>query len=364
MNDFYHGGNLREAQDKYGIYGKKIIDFSASINPLGLPTGVKRLIIKNINSILNYPDSYNRLLVSVLSEKHKISKENILIGNGSNELIYLLINSLLPKKVLIPSPSFSEYKKASLAAGSDCLFSDLLDGGKNEFSLKNILNYLDKSIGLIFISNPHNPIGNLWSKEELKYLIERCQRTNTIILIDEAFMPFVTDEKKYSVVDLIKSNDNLFVLRSMTKIYAIPGLRLGYLLGHRGIISRMISKQPNWQINSIAQSIGPLLLRDDKYLAKSKFIVSKLKDIFYFQLKEFKWIEPFYPSVNYIFCRLKNSLISSKELRDYLIRNHNILIRDCSNFRGLDQNFIRVAVKNSRENLKLIKCLKNFTKEL
>ena len=364
MNDFYHGGNLREAQDKYGIYGKKIIDFSASINPLGLPPGIKKLIIKNIDSILNYPDSDNKLLASVLSENHNVGMENILIGNGSNELIYILMNSFLSKKVLIPVPSYGEYERASLAAGHNCLFSNLLNSSKEEFNLKNILNDLDETIGLVFICNPHNPIGNLWSKEDLEYLINKCRKTNTTILIDEAFMPFILEEERYSVVDLIKFNSNLVILRSMTKIYAIPGLRLGYLLGNKALISRMRSKQSNWQVNSIAQNVGPHLLRNDKYLVKSRFIVSKLKDLLYSQLNEFDWIEPYYPSANFIFCKLKNSLTNSKELHDYLIMKHNILIRDCSNFRGLNQSFIRVAVKNSEENLKLIKCLKIFTKGL
>jgi len=364
MNKFSHGGNLRDAQDKYGIRRKGIIDFSANINPSGLPPGIKRLISRNINNIMNYPDQDNKLLVGALSDKYRIDADNIIIGNGSNELIYLLLNSFSPKKVIIPAPSYSEYERASLAAGAPCIFPNILTGGKIDFDLKNISKDLDGASGLIFICNPHNPTGKLWSREELEYLINECQKTDTIILVDEAFTAFIPDEGKYSAVELLRSYSNLAVLKSMTKIYAIPGLRLGYLLGSKVLISKMRSKQPNWQVNSLAQDIGPYLLRDNGYLSKSKALVSRLKDQLYNGLKKFEWIDPYYPSVNFILCRLKDHATDSKRLGEYLVKNHSILIRDCSNFRGLDHSYVRLAVKSEKENLKLIKCLKEFDRGL
>ena len=364
MNDFLHGGNLREAQDKYGISRKKIVDFSASINPLGLPFGFKRLIYNKVENIKNYPDSENKQLTGILADKLKLHPDNIIIGNGSNELIYLLLNYFFPKKVIIPVPSYSEYERASLAAGASCAFVKILGGNRTDFDLKNILSSYDKDSGLLFICNPQNPTGKLWEKEELGYLIKECQQFGILILVDEAFISFIPDEEKYSVVDLLKSYNNLIVLRSMTKIYAIPGLRLGYLLGSKEIIIKLKSKQPNWQVNSLAQDIGPYMLRNSKYLLKSKNLIPKLKDHFYQELNEFDWINPQYPSVNFIFCKLKGSITNSKKLGEYLIKKHKILIRDCSNFRGLDKSYIRLAVKSRKENLELIRCLKEFEKGL
>ncbi|HAJ94694.1 MAG TPA: threonine-phosphate decarboxylase, partial [Actinobacteria bacterium] len=229
MDDFSHGGNLKSAQDKYGIRRKRIIDFSANINPLGLPPGIKKLISRNINNIINYPDQDNTLLIRALSDKHRIDTDKIIIGNGSNELIYLLLNSLSPKKVIIPAPSYSEYERAALAAGASCIFPGILTDGKIDFDLKD----LNGTFGLIFICNPHNPTGKLWRREELECLINKCRKADIIILVDEAFTAFVPDEEKYSVIDLLRSYSNLAVLRSMTKIYAVPGLRLGYLLGSK-----------------------------------------------------------------------------------------------------------------------------------
>jgi len=329
-----------------------------------LPPGIKRLIFRKINNIINYPDQDNKLLAGALSDKHNIDTDNIIIGNGSNELIYLLLNSLSPQKVIIPAPSYSEYERASLAVGASCVFLNILTGGKIDFDLKNISNDLDGTSGLIFICNPHNPTGKLWSREELEYLINECQKTDTIILVDEAFTAFIPDEEKYSVAELLRSYGNLAVLKSMTKIYAIPGLRLGYLLGSKVLISRMRSKQPNWQVNSLSQDIGPYLLRDNGYLSKSKVLVSRLKNQFYHELKEFEWIDPYYPSVNFILCRIEDTVTDSKRLGEYLVKNHSILIRDCSNFRGLDSSYIRLAVKSDKENLKLIKCLKEFDRGL
>ncbi|MDD5622900.1 MAG: pyridoxal phosphate-dependent class II aminotransferase [Actinomycetota bacterium] len=364
MNNFSHGGNLREAQDKYGICKKMMVDFSASINPLGLSPGIKKLIFYSIDNIVNYSDPDNKLLAAALSDELKIGVKNIMIGNGSNELIYFLLNSFHPRSVIIPVPSYSEYERASLAAGSCCLFSNLFSRGKNNFTLKNIIKDLDGTSGFLIICNPNNPTGNLWDKEELEYLIGKCQKTNTIILVDEVFMPFVLDEERYSVVNLIQSYNNLAVLRSMTKIHAIPGLRLGYLLGNQALISKTRLKQPNWQVNSLAQDLGPYLLRDKRYLSKSKVLVSKLKDLFYKELNKFDWIYPYYPSVNFIFCKLKDSVTDSEELSNYLARKHSILIRDCSNFRELDRSYIRLAVKSRKENLKLIRCLEKFGRRL
>ena len=364
MNKFLHGGDLKSAQDKYGVRRKRFIDFSANINPLGLPSGTKRLIFRRIDNIINYPDQDNKLLVRTLSDKHRIDINNIIIGNGSNELIYLLLNTLSPKKVMIPSPSYSEYERASLAAGASCIFPNILNGGKIKFDLENISKDLNGPLGLIFICNPHNPTGKLWRREELEYLINECQKTDTIILADEAFTSFVPDEEKYSAIELLRSYSNFAVLKSMTKIYAIPGLRLGYLLGSKALISKMRAIQPNWQVNSLAQDIGPYLLRDNKYLSKSKVLVSRLKDQLYNELKEFDWIDPYYPSVNFILCRLKDPITDSKRLGKYLAKNHSMLIRDCSNFRGLDSSYIRLAVKSKKENFKLIKCLKEFDRGL
>jgi len=364
MNNSSHGGNLREAQDKYEIHGKRIIDFSANINPLGLSLGLKRLIFYSINNIINYPDPSNKLLTSALSEKLNVGIENIIIGNGSNELIYLFLNFFHPKKVIIPIPTYSEFERASLASGASCVFPALFSGEKDGIDLRNIINCLNKTFGILFICNPNNPTGNLLSKEELKNLIDKCRKTNTMVLVDEAFMSFVPDEERYSAVNLVKSYSNLMVLKSMTKIYAIPGLRLGYLLGNKSLISKMRSKQPNWQVNSLAQDIGPYLLRDDKYLLRSKNLMSELKHLFYTELNKFDWIHPYYPSVNFILCKLKSSVTDSENLSDYLAKEHGILIRNCSNFRGLDNSYIRLAVKSRKENMKLIKCLKEFNRRL
>lgn len=364
VNNFLHGGNLKSAQDRYGIHRKRIIDFSANINPSGLPYGIKRLICRNINNIINYPDQDSKLLVSALSDKHNIDTDNIIIGNGSNELIYLLLNSFSPGKVIIPVPSYSEYERASLAAGASCTFPNILTGGRIDFELKSISKDINRSYGLIFICNPHNPTGKSWSRGKLEYLINECRKTGTIVLVDEAFAAFIPEEEKYSVIGLLRSYSNLVVLKSMTKIYAIPGLRLGYLLGSKVLISRMRSKQPNWQVNSLAQEIGPYLLRNNRYLSKSKLLISILKDRLYYELKKFDWIDPYYPSVNFILCRLKGPSIDSGLLGDYLVKNHNILIRDCSNFRGLDNSYIRLAVKSRKDNLKLIRCLKEFDRRL
>jgi len=259
--DFLHGGNIHEAEKKYR---RKITDFSANINPLGLPQKVKKIIYENFNKVLHYPNPKPKL-VQVIARYWNVNEENVLLGNGSAELIYLVAAVFKPKTVLLPMPTFSEYERAARNAKSKIRFLRLEE--KQNFSLN--LSRSNK-VDIAFICNPNNPTGNL--------LLEDYQKAGNILpkllVIDEAFMDFLPDQKKYTLIWKAVKDRKTIVLRTFTKFFALPGLRIGYLIAHKEIIKRLKRHQPPWSTNSLAQLAAEVILSDKEYIKETHYFIN------------------------------------------------------------------------------------------
>ncbi|MEW6095794.1 MAG: threonine-phosphate decarboxylase CobD [bacterium] len=339
-----HGGNIIAQAKKYNIAVDRIIDFSANINPLGFPNNLKELIIKNIKSITNYPDIESSELKKSLSDYIHVEPKNIIVGNGSCELIYLLSRLFSHQNVLIPSPTFTEYERA---------FKNRvrLIKLKENFSLsidKVVDNLGDDQV--VFLCNPNNPTGGLWQKEEILRLAKQV-----MVIVDEAFMDFVGN--KESVARESATIDNLFVIRSLTKFFAIPGLRVGYGIGTQKTISNLEALQPPWNVNSIAQIVATHVVKDKDFINKTIRLVKKERDFLFNSLSQINYLTPYSSFANFILVKLNrlNSTILTNNLG-----KRGILIRDCSDFAFLNNSFIRVAIRSRVENSKLISELKNI----
>ncbi|MEW6687235.1 MAG: threonine-phosphate decarboxylase CobD [Candidatus Edwardsbacteria bacterium] len=345
LSNGVHGGNIYEIKRRYK---KEVIDFSANINPLGLTEDIRREFIKCYKLILHYPDPEAEDLIRQIAGHWGIDEENILIGNGSTELIYLIAQAFKPEKTLIPVPTFSEYERAVKSVGSKIGFLKLKE--VNSFTL-NITNS-DKA-DISFISNPNNPTGNLLIKDK-KFILN-----SKLNVIDEAFMDFLLDETRHTFIPEAVKDKKFIVLRSFTKFYALPGLRIGYLVAHKDLIRRLKQIQPPWSVNSIAQYLAQMLLNNSDYIQKTRNLINKEKEFLFNELARIKGLKP-YPSVaNFLFVKIVNSQIDSSILTDKLIQKE-ILIRDCSNFRGLNGRYFRVAVRSHKENIKLINALREI----
>ncbi|MEK6727339.1 MAG: threonine-phosphate decarboxylase CobD [Candidatus Omnitrophota bacterium] len=351
-----HGGNIKEVIDKYKIREDRIIDFSNNINPLGISPGIKNILNRNLNSLTQYPDPQCRSARKALSGYWGIDKDNLLLGNGSNELIHLVPRSLACSRVLTYQPAFSEYEFSVKASGAKPYF--LFSGKKEGFriDLDKIISYLPK-VDLIILCNPNNPTGHLLKKEGLLKLAKACEDNKVYLLIDEVFMDFVDKEKESSLLKESVKKDYLLILRSFTKFFSLPGLRVGYLVGGKKTIKRIASFQVSWSVNSLAQEIVAKGLKDRKFIEKTKRYLLKEKDFLFNNLKRINGLMPYYPSANFIFCKICSGKLDSGKLFLRLLKS-GILIRDCSNFRGLDNKFFRVAVKRRGDNLYLIKHLR------
>lgn len=353
-----HGGNIREALKKYRLTGDKAIDFSASINPLGFPQSLNKIIFDNLNNIQHYPDPDCVDLKNELSRYSGVSKNNLLVGNGSIELIYLIALALRPKRVLIQLPAFSEYERAALAAGGKCLFLKADEKNGFEINAGHVLKSI-RSANLVFICNPNNPTGFLFDKETIMFLAKGCEKKGALLVVDEVFMDFVEEKARASLLKFASRSEYVMVLQSLTKFFAISGLRLGYLAAGKQLIRKISLYQPPWSVNSLAQLAGASFLKDRAFIRRSRQYVFKQRKELFAELSKIRYIQPYSASANFIFCKILNKKIDSSRLSDYCGKK-GVIIRDCGNFRGLDNSYIRIAVRKKEQNAKLIGILKEL----
>ena len=349
-----HGGNINKLCDKYGLNPDKIIDFSASINPLGCPEEVHKVILERFVDIRNYPDSECVNLKKAIADKIPCNDSNIIVGNGSNELFYLIPRAMKPKQGVLLQPTFSEFKDALSSANVEVVELANNDGNFPliNTNLSNLMNIED---GMVFLCNPNNPTGQLTLKSDILELIKG--NSNRLIVVDEAFMDFVDDSEKYSVIKEAPLIDNLIVVRSLTKFYGFPGLRLGYLVANESNVNKLMQFKEPWTVNTFAQIAGDVAINDAEFAVNTRQYVSCEKAFLYEGLTDIKGIRPLQPSVNFILVRIHNAEITSSGIQDLLI-NDNIIIRDCSNFIGLSDKYFRVAVRTRKENQKLLSALR------
>ena len=344
--NFPHGGNIYEVKRRFK---KEVIDFSASINPLGLPGRVKKILCRNLGSILYYPDPAAKDLTRKIARYWKIKEENVLAGSGSIELIYLIVSCFMPKTTLIPVPTFSEYERAAKNICSRIKFVKL----KEEEGFRLDPSRLSGS-DILFLCNPNNPTGNILftdfqTIEKLPY---------KLVVVDEAFMDFLPDEKRYTLIWKAAQSKKIIVLRTFTKFFALPGLRAGYLIGHTDTIRALRQYKIPWSVNALAQKAAECILDDRRYIDKTRRLIKKERDFLFGELAKIKGLRPYQSVANFLLIKIEDNLCSSF-LAEKLIRK-GILIRDCVNFRGLGNKFIRIAVRSRKENLKLIKSLKEI----
>ena len=349
-----HGGNIKQICDKYGLNPDEIIDFSASINPLGCPDVVRKAVSEQFNEILHYPDSQCTDLRKTIAEKIPCNESSVIIGNGSNELFYLIPRALRPEKGVLLQPTFGEFKDAFCNSNIDVV--EIINDDKDFPVINTNISRL-KSVEecMVFLCNPNNPTGQLTRREDIIELVN--DNPKRLIVIDEAFMDFVEEDEKYSVIKDAPFMDNLIVVRSLTKFYGFPGLRLGYLVANETIVNKLMRYKEPWTVNTIAQVAGMAAINDEEFAANTRQYVSGEKSFLYDGLAMINGIQPFKPTVNFILVRVGDSGIISSEIQNLLLKN-NILIRDCSNFVGLDENYFRVAVKTREDNRKLLNALK------
>jgi len=309
-------------------------------------------IVSNIEVITRYPDPAAKVLVNAAAEYTGLPEEMIMAGNGAIEIIYLLVKLLKPRRALIPAPTFNEYEIAVKINGGEVKDLLLQEGEGFVVDKEEVYRQWEKC-DVLFFCNPNNPTGCLVSREDLQEIIEKAGKLGKTVIVDEAFMDFVTDRYRYSVADLVPRYHNLFVVYSLTKFFAIPGLRLGLGIGSPGVVCQLNRIKDPWNVNCFAQLAGAASLGDKLYIKSTVEYVSREKDHLYGRIRTVKGFRPYKPSVNYIFVNVEDTGLNSTEVCR-ILGEGRILVRDCSSYKNLRPVFIRVAVRKREENEKLI----------
>lgn len=341
-----HGGNLHRASQMTGIPVMRILDFSASINPLGVPKTAVTAIRKGVCLLPHYPEPFADSLAFSIAGHYSLAPESLICGNGSTELIYLIPRVLKPKRILITAPTFSEYEKACGGAQNSEVRSLLLRP-ENEFDIAPEA-FIESMKGchLAFLCNPNNPTGRLITRKNILKIAEAAKKAGCYLVVDEAFMDFCPDE---TVIRYVCRNPYLIVLRSLTKFYALAGLRIGFGVFPLKVAQQMQRYKEPWTVNCLADAVGRTVLKDIGYQTRSIKTMRHEKQFVERSLDRLA-IPYIRSSANYYLIEIKNA---QKVIRD--LAEMGILLRDCSNFAGLGKTYIRIAVRSRKENIILLR---------
>ena len=331
----------------------KIIDFSSNVNPLGFPHSIKNIIKKNTSILSVYPDPNSSELKNNLEKYTGLPKEQIIVGNGATEIIYNFCKAFIRKnnRVIIPIPTFGEYEAAALLQKGYVSYLKTMNLNENIPELQHMIT----KNNIIFLCNPNNPTGYLVKRKNILKILETAYDKSALVFLDECFIELVPESNESLLLNL-KEFDNLFILRSLTKSFGLAGIRIGYGLGNKKMIDVLTRIKIPWNVNALAQKAASAALSNKSHLYKTRKLV---KDELTFLTSSISKIKNFscYPSsTNFI---LLESKINSKTVQKKLIKK-KLLVRDCSNFRGLGNKFIRIAVRTHKENVKLVKALKEI----
>lgn len=352
-----HGGNIYSASEIYRKKLEDIMDYSANINPLGLPEGIKELIISSIESLVNYPDPDYKELKFNISRYLNIDEEQIIPGNGASEIIHLLFEVLPVKRILIPAPCFSEYAQAANNAGLDTEFFMLQEAKNFKLPVDELLDRVKCGFDALLLCNPNNPTSVLLSVDELYKILHITSTRGIYVILDEAFIELTIGGNSNSMVAYLKEFNNLFIIRALTKIFAIPGLRLGYGLSNIELIKAMWKKKLPWSVNIIACNVAKILNNCREYLEDTNSWLIDEKERFYKELTSINGLKVFEPQTNFILFKIQLPSLRACELKEKMAQN-GILIRDASNFIFLNDKFFRAAIKDKESNDKFLKILR------
>ena len=353
MKDLGHGANVDNMAKKFGKNENDIIDFSSNVNP-HIISDLGKYVLEGLEKSRSYPDINYTNLRNNISDYIKVDSELIIPGNGATEIIYLLMKSI-KRRLAILNPTFSEYGRGAKLNNLEIIDFHLKEENNFSIDLDEIQKNMDKFDSL-FICNPNNPNGKV---KDLNELLDLMIENDKLLIVDETFMEFVGEEEKYSLINKIEQTPNLFILKAVTKFFGMPGLRLGYgVTSNKQIINNIYEYKEPWTINSFAENLSNYLFKDKEYINVSKDYYINERKFMLEELRKISRLKVYDTDTNFVLIKLDDDEANSLKLE--LFEKYNILIRDASNFIGLDKSYIRVAIKSHNDNKVLIESLRKI----
>ncbi|WP_440117489.1 threonine-phosphate decarboxylase CobD [Paenibacillus sp. QZ-Y1] len=353
---FGHGGDVETAAARFGGNAADFLDFSANINPLGPPREVLEALEQGLHTVLRYPDPGHRAFKSILSDRLGVPQDYISVGNGAAESMALILQGLAPRRVGTVEPGFSEYSALSKQFGAEVhhvLGREELDWRAEPEDIEKLM----ERVGLLFLGQPNNPNGVQYSVEVLQRLARKAETTNTILVVDEAFMDFIPESERQSLAPRLKEYSQVIIIRSMTKFYAIPGLRLGYAMGRPELIHAMTEKQVTWSVNGLALIAGEACLRSGESFEQETMALVSLERKRLTAGLEALGCKVTRGEANFILAILPEPWTATS--MQAALGKRGILIRSCAMYPGLGERHVRFAVKDAEANARLLETMRN-----
>lgn len=346
-----HGGDI------YSFDNGDVLDFSANINPLGLASGVREAIMRSVEMCVNYPDPLCRRLKQSIADWEGVPAEKIVCGNGAADVIFRLVQAIWPKHALLMAPTFSEYECALTVVGCTCEFYALSEN-KGFAMDEGILEHIHKGLDMAFICNPNNPTGLVVNPTLMRRILKKCTEMGVLLVVDECFVDFLDEPDKHTMKPYLIDYSNLFILKAFTKLFAIPGLRLGYgLSGNTRVIDVVSRWGQAWSVSVPAQEAGVAAVMEKEYVANTREVICAEREFLKNNLKTMG-CTVYDSQANYVFFKVPGG----DGLQEYL-KIRRILIRSCANYRGLNPEYYRAAVHLRVQNELLIGAMGAYLKE-
>lgn len=354
----WHGGALRQFSEKYGIPEREVLDFSSNINPLGPPPLVLEALDQIARELPHYPDPEAREFRGEVARHFPLWPENVIAGNGAAELLDLIVRFLRPRRALLIEPAFLEYRRLMQLAGAEIRSLSLKEKDSFLFTHGEILNALS-GVEVVILGHPNNPTGTAMERADLTDFMKEAKRRDIFVILDEAFVDWVPE---LSLGSEVRDDSYFFIIRSLTKFFALPGIRIGYGLGSRKLIEKLSGLQVPWSCNRVAQRLGILALRDDAFMETSRQWLIQEKEKLVFELGKIPWLKVYPGLANFLLLRFSGPPAGSSLIEE--MGHQGIYVRGLAEFPGLGPFYFRIAVRTAGENQKLIAFLKSRKVEL
>ncbi len=353
----FHGSDLEAIEESFGVDKEDIVNFAANVNPLGISPKLRASLADNIDVISTYPDRDYTGLRQSLANYVDINIDNIFVGNGSTELISLIIQIKKPKKACIIGPTYSEYEREIALIGGSTRYFPLKKEDLFRLNIDELASFLTHDFDLLVICNPNNPTSTAIKIPEMRKILDMCKQRDILCMVDETYVEFVEDIYQVSLVPLTKYYNNLIVLRGISKFFAAPGLRLGYgICGNRSLLKEINGRKNPWTINSLAAIAGEIMFTDNQYINDTKTLIKNERDRIYKILSSSKNFKTYLPTANFILLEIIKHKVTSDQVFEAAIKK-GFMIRDCSSFPFLDDKFIRFCFMDPDNNTKLVEFL-------
>ena len=324
--------------------------FNANLNPKGIPESVTQAIKENISSIVKYPDIYYNKLKTAVSSYVGAPLENIVMGNGSTDLLKLYGALLLPKKALLLTPGPSEFEHVLSAYNVELSFYNLKEEEDFKLDMEDLISQLTEDLDLVIIANPNNPTSKKIELADIRKLTEACKEKDIFLIVDEMYIEFLDDYKQYTAVPLTEEFDNISVIRSVSKFFAVPGLRFAYAImnnpEHKEIIDLTTTKNNIASLTAIAITD---MFKDEEYITESQSMIHTERSLVYLAMSTSKTIKLIKPDANFMLVKLLKDDLSSSDVAVHC-NQRGIIIRKCDDIRGLSDKYIRMCFMKPKQN--------------